>query len=357
MINVTDYYVIKECLLTNYFITALQIINILQIGNSFILLLVYPIELFVIIVTLAGFYFLKNWHNPAKIYYYSISIFNFIGFLFQDFTWTFAALFGMISTNWIHSLYIPNLMKPIFNSNVVICPVFFYLRDIGPLFQYWAISLFAIHRMLIVLFPLKTHIIQKLFNKVTFISTMLLVGCFYIPDFYVVQMYQGKYCVLMTFASDFWRVYYGQLIYLENIVPLIIICISVSIISYCMKKAANRRLQFTSTLTCVNFHRHGLLEKRSTLISMTISVVYLICVLPYAVSVIVLSFLNSQDCFAPTYKLATVLVDLNSILEYEQIILRAADGIVFFLMIPDFRRSVLNIFHCRIPTYSNAAFH
>lgn len=235
----------------------------------------------------------------------------------------------------------------------MICRLFFYLRDIGPLFQYWTTSLFAIHRMLVVIFPLKTHIIKKLLNKVTVIIILVLVGCFYIPDFLVVQMYQGKFCVLMTFEPGFWRVYYGQLIYLNNIAPLIIICISVSVIFYCMKKAANRRRQFT----CHTTNKHTSLEHRSTVISMAINVVYLICVLPYALNSIILSFLDSYDCSADTFSLATILIDLNSILAYEQMILRASDGAVFILMIPDFRRSIVNTFRCRIPTYANNASH
>ena len=343
-----------DCSDIDSFLPALKITHIFQLVNSIFLLMVYPFEVIIVIVSVIGFLFLQKWRNPAKIYYYFISFFNVLGFLFQDFTWTFVALLGIISSNWINNLYVPNIMKPLFNSNEVICRLFFYFRDIGPLLQYWTTALFAIHRMLVVLFPLKTNIIQKIFNKFSLILILLLVGCFYIPDFFIVQLSQGKYCILMTLELGFWRVYYGQLIYLNNILPLIIICISLTVISYGMWKAAIRRSQFSCHTT---FHRHASLEWRSTLISMAISVVYVICELPYGLSAIVLSFLNSYDCLASTYSLAMVFVDLNSILYFEQMLLRATDGIVFFLMIPDFRRCILNTVRCRFPTYALAAPH
>lgn len=114
--NNLSYIIEKaDCNVIYSLLPALQIVNFFQTVNSIVLLLIYPFEVFIILITLSviGFLFLKKWRNPAKIYYYSISIFNIIGFIFQDFTWTFVALFGMISTNWIHSLYIPNIMQPL----------------------------------------------------------------------------------------------------------------------------------------------------------------------------------------------------------------------------------------------------
>ena len=73
-----------ECIDIDSFLPALKITHIFQLTNtnSIFLLMVYPLEMIIIIVSVIGFFFVQKWSNPAKIYYYSISIFNVIRFLF-----------------------------------------------------------------------------------------------------------------------------------------------------------------------------------------------------------------------------------------------------------------------------------
>ena len=331
---------------------ALEVLGIYQKTISIVLILLYPFAVASILMTAVGFLLLHNWHNPSKIYYYSITISNLICLIFQDIIFGFVNLIGKVSTiSWFSGLSIPFFIQPLADYSIITCSLIYFFRDIGPILEIWTTCLFGIHRMLIVAFPFKTHMFRKIFNKWTLCLTLIISGILYIPDFFIAQLLVGKFCLFnaMATASPFLIIYYGQLHWLSLIAPIIIICITIGVIIYHIVKSAKMRRHLNKIRTHA-YHKNDFLERRSNLISMTIGFIYIVFISPLGILNIFISYLTTCEFWS--YMLYNILLNVKDALIYNSVIIRLADGIVFFLMIPEFRRSILNVLRCHIPTYA-----
>ena len=332
---------------TNFFNLMAEYIQTIL---SLFLILLYPFEVVILFFCVIGFVFLLKWKNPSKVYYYFITIFNVIGFIFQDVMWSFISLIAMITGNWLTSIRISNFTATFYNANIVFCVLSMFLRDVGPMLQYWTTCVFGIHRMLIVMYPFKVHIFQKVFNKWILILLLTIIASLYIPDLFIVQLFVGKLCRFMYLVDAsfyFWKIYYGQIFYISNIAPFIINCISLIVITKQLSRAAKMRLQFATHIV----RSQASLERRSLIISVSINIIYIIGIGPSTIIKLINTYIDYCSSFE-LFTLYNVLFNLNGVLQYNQMFVRITDGIIFYLMIPEFRKSILNSIRCHVPTYA-----
>ena len=327
----------------------------IQAFFSIILLLCFPFEVASVLMTALGFIMLRNFHNHSKIYYYSIAISNLIGLMFQDIAFGIVSLNGVVYGN-LSDLFtfilIPLYIRPLENLSIVTCSLLYYFRDIGPVWEIWTTCMFGIHRMLIVVFPFKSHTFLKIFNKWTLGLILIIAGIIYIPDFFIARMNFGQFCFFNTISLgpfSFLKIYYGQLFYLTIIFPILIICITIGVIITQIAKSAKMRSQFNRINSHAN-RKNDFKEHRATLISISIGIIYIIFMIPVGIINILISLLNTCDHFG--FVLYNILYSLNSVIQYNSLIVRMGDGLVFFLMITEFRQSILNSLRCHIPTYA-----
>ena len=330
---------------------AYQITNMIQAALAAILIVIAPLEVFAVILPIIIFLILRKWRNVAKIYYYSIAISNIISFLFQDLTFGFLSITSYLNQYIsifdgfaIINLYF-NLLFGFLKKSSIICSTMYYLSDIGPLNEYWITLIFTLNKMLIVLYPLKSQLIKKIFNTWTLLSCLIFVSSLYIPDFWLFYVKFGRVtsCTTDIYRSrEFWSVYYAQLTYVKYIAPIIVI--SGSILVTCVKiiRARNQRLQFVK-----NISKRFNSELRSTIIMIGFGAIYLITSIPYSIVFIILIFLSPDYTNCNTITLIAALQNLSGIFLYLPIFSRVADGLMMF-MIPEFRKSFVNVFRCRI---------
>ena len=319
----------------------------IQAFFSIILLLCFPVEVVSVLMTALGFIMLRNFRNRSKTYYYTITISNVIGLIFQDVAFGFPSLFGVVSTNLsdlVQLFNIPLYIRPLLSLNIVTCSILYYLRDIGSVCQIWTTCMFGIHRALIVMLPFKTNIVTKLLNKWTLLMAIFIAGCFYIPDFFLGYIYTDSgqnFCIfsINTLAPfSFLKLYFGQLFFLTIIAPILIICITTGVILTYIRKSFKMRSQFNK----INSHK----DNRSNTISIVINITYIIFIGPIAIMNIIFSLLN--NCVFIQFVVSFIIYNLLTILQYNSLIVRMTDGFVFFLMIPEFRKSTINFLKCRI---------
>ena len=322
-------------------INNLHIIAVIQEVCSVMLLVFLGFEIFIVPLSLIGFMFLRKWHNPAKIYYFIISINSALALIFEDFSIGFFNFTSVISTYLlpqIHIIYFVNLIQA---RVAIFCPLFYYLADISVLFEYWTTAIFSIHRMFAVIFPLKTIDLQNYFSKWTLLILLALLGALYIPDFLFYYTILNLVCIY--YNEGFWYSYFAQLAYVKNILPLLLITVSITVIILKLARANITR----SYLTRHNPSRTNLVELRTTAILIMTSIVYIIILLPYSILFIIEGLTITRNCESPVYFLSKWISILVPYLISFQILIRIIDPIIFFLMIPNYRMAILNIICCR----------
>ena len=321
-------------------IDLLQTVGVIQEVCSVMLLFIFGFEIFIIPLSLIGFMFLRKWNNPAKIYYFTISINSALACIFEDFSIGFFNFMAVISTYLLPQINIPLFVVFIESRVAIFCPLFYYLSDISVLFEYWTTTIFSIHRMFAVIFPLKTIALQNYFNKWTLLILLALLGALYLPDFLFYYIQSNILCVY--FNSGFWYTYLSQLSYVKNIIPLLLITVSITVIILKLARANSTR----SYLTRHNSSRTNLVELRTTAILIITSIVYIIILLPYSI-LFIIEGLTFSKCGSPVFFLFKWISLLVPYLISFQILIRVFDPIIFFLMIPEYRMAILNIICCR----------
>ena len=131
-------------------------------------MIIFPLETISIILPIIVFLLLRKWHNPAKIYYYTIAISNFISFIFFDIFIVLPITIYFLGNDIPFIIYFAgfnNFIHHLLNQSNVVCSILNFLADIGPLFENWTTVIFSIHKRFIVLFPLKTYFVKQIFNK------------------------------------------------------------------------------------------------------------------------------------------------------------------------------------------------
>lgn len=326
-----------DCDITS-FISAYNIIGYIQIIGSAVLLFFLAAEVFIIPLSLICILLIRKWHNPAKFYYYTISISNAIAFIFTDIIFGFFNLATYITqivwpTNNIFSKILYRYILP----HPIICPLLNFLNDIGPVFEFWSTAIFSTHRMLVVLFPLKTTKINKLFNKWTLLIILVLVGCPYIPDLFTDQytVILGIYNLCILPYTGFWFAYSSQITYLKYIIPLLLITASTITIVVKLKLLSFQRSHLISHDLRINRT-----EVKTIINLVVIGVIYIIGTVPFASVYIATEFLNSE-CIL----LLNAAEMLYEFFIYVAIIIRVSEEAIFFMMIPEFRQTINNIIH------------
>ena len=321
---------------------------IFQIIIDIILLVFVPLDvIFVVIpsIVLVVITF-RKWRNPAKIYYYSIIICNLITFIFLDINNNFTTIFGIIYDyltipvflNIANIFYYLRIL--LFYNNDILCRTFNLLADLGPLCGYWTTGIFAIHRMFVVLYPLYVYKLKRLFNIWTLIICLTLVSFLFIPEFWLYHVFisaNGRsYCIKDKGTLSFWSLYYYQLNYIKYIAPCIIISISIAVICVKIIKAKNQRFILNQQN---RKNRLNNPEMRSTVILITLGISYAVFSIPYSIEHVLYNTLFIVvPCDSPIYLIVMILGSMETSFQTMQIITRVADGIIIFIMVPNFRQ-------------------
>lgn len=321
------------------YLDAINIAGLFQKISSLIILIFFSFEIILLPLSLIGFLSIRKWHNPAKIYYYVISISNIMGCVFEDFSFGFFNSISFLS-GWFPKIFIQNFVMKFVSISVITCPLIFFLADISILIAYWAVTLFSIHRMFAVLFPLKANKLHNYFNKWTMVILFSILSSLYLPDFFFYQILQitSKLSVCIYRFQGFWYSYLTSLTYIKYIIPLFINTLAISLI---ILKLARSRINRHHLITQNNL-RMNTSENRTTTILIISGIVYIFVTLPYSICFI-LDGINQSVCPAPFFEFYIVLSHLIGVLIHYQLIIRVFDPIIYFVMIPEFRKAIINI--------------
>lgn len=338
-----------QLLLKDNSLRLLYIINLnVFISICWIVVFQMPIEFFIVILLFLSVISLRKWHSPVKMYYYAISTVNMITlfmdyFFFFDYSLFYINIFSFnnnqIIRNIIYAIRAPS------NKFEILCRLMNMLSDIGCNSEFWATAIFAIHRMFVVLYPLNTRRIHKVFNKWTLILFLLLLWILSIPNFFLANYYQNNCNIGTVSPSEFWSIFaFFKLTYNYGGV-LALIILSVTVIIFKLSKD----LIFRKSFVNLDVFRKNVAERRSTIVLITISMIYLVINGPFAILQIIVIFISTDDsnCFILWYYICQELIYSFYFL---QVIFRIADGIIFFTMVPEIRRAACNLLHCRFNT-------
>lgn len=325
-----------------------QISNAVQAILSIILLLLFPIEVIGVVLPLVICVLLRKWRHPAKIFYYSIAISNLISFIFQDLTFGFPNLLSNIlafSTPFddIFLNICFFIIKNYLGKYSIICAINNFLADIGPLFEYWTTLLFGLNKMLIVLNPLRSHLIKRIFNHWTLLICLLFLSLLYIPDFWIFYVYRGTCFGNIKIGGNLniWSLYYVNLTYVKIIAPVIVISGSIVVICIKMTQARSQRKNLVKSNS-----NQLKSEVRSTIIMLIFGVSYVISTIPFSLVFIILIFVIPDLKNCKYLILYDVLQSLLNVFVYLPILCRTIDGLMMFI-IPEFRKCVVDLLYCR----------
>lgn len=315
---------------------------------------IIPLNIFSVSITFIGFLSLRNWKNPAKFYYYILSVSNLISLIFVDILTNLQYALLQLSYFWIGNLswfYFISRFK-IRDYNEIFCRGISLVIDVSPAWGYWTTALFALHRMFVVIYPLHVHKIKKIFNKWTLIAILVCLSLLYFPDiftFYIIYIISpvSKNYMCMTSqlnSQSFWGIYFGQVNnFVKYLTSLIIIGISLSVISFKMTRANKNRSIYIRNKS----DKASNSDRRANLTLILICSNYLLTIVPY---VVVQSLMAITNNTCHTYMVFAIAENVSPVFNYISIIIRIFDGVIFFLMVPEFRRGVFNLFFCSFPT-------
>lgn len=310
-------------------------------------------EIFIVSLSLIGFFNLTKWKNPAKIYYLLFQISIFFSFLFNEYLFCYpficwwSAFHLNLNTNF--SFYGCAIFQTIFlNLSFPYIGLFLYfLGDLAQTLENVTTAIFCIHRMFIVLLPLKVNLLHKVFTKWTIYLFVIIIVLISVPNIFLRSTSTNLFGYLMINSVDsygsFSMYYFILMSEIQQILPTIIITIGTIIILFKIKlESFKRATLINKSLQKINKH-----EIKTISVLLVSTFLYILFLSPLSLYLIYNQFFvyniycNIWDIDGSTYAYLIILLRYNSIW------IHVCDNIVFFTMIKDFRQSILKILHIK----------
>ena len=188
--NKSDYSSGKACNSTQM---EMQIITATQAVALWLLMILgflFPFSLVTTCSTTATICTLRGWRNSARHYYYGIAISNLIASTFTDWQYFLLAL-DIAASRWfpkgvaiIALLNWQNYWQPF-------CAIFNFVKDIAIIVKIWFTILLCVHRMLIVLYPLRASFLKRIFSRLLVYGFPITLSIPYSPHLWLSFIIQG----------------------------------------------------------------------------------------------------------------------------------------------------------------------
>ena len=309
---------------------------------SIVMIIGQLIALIFQVISLIIFILLYQWKNSAKIYYIYITVTNLFTSLIVDLSSKTSTYLLFIYISLLHQIPLRLVNPDSFSAEM--CGIMNFLRYTLPTLNIWILATFAVHRALIVCFPMNPRFKSKYFPLITLNLVILVIIISFSPHYFVnastgFKIISGNgFCTNVlegyTFIS-FWKGYNGSYItLLENILPLSLVLVANIIIIWVINVAASKRLHMTITKVSAS-------ESKTIYILISLSVLYFICSLPTSILQIILTFF--ADCRSKNVVLYSFAANYVFFAQDFKIFIRISDTVIFLVMIREFRRTISRI--------------
>lgn len=305
-------------------------------------------ECVIVPATCAGFIKIRKFNNPAKLYYFTIEISIFLSFISYDLVYSYPALCKNVVYQFsLDSIIcLPFLTQYPYQKIPFLSCVCLYIGNISQSCQYITTAIFCIHRTLIVLFPFKIYLINKVFSKWMIIIIIIIIGIVYMPTNVISQF--NYVCtngaVSALYNGFFDQVYPVILIYFKFLIPLICIVFGTLIIVIKLKiSSIGRSKLFYHSKWQMNRN-----ETKTLSILLISNIVYIICMFPNSILQITV-FLNNTYNYCETISsyILSITAATNTIRQHNYSMIRVADSLIFVIMIPELKQSVIKLLYCK----------
>ena len=180
----------KTCILT----VPQQQMHVLAGEISFYLLALlgisYPLAVITAVLTALALFTIRSWRSSTRIYYYVITIANLVAAFSIDWQ-TFLIALNMWATRWfpdeLHTvamLHWELLWPPL-------CAIFNFVKEAVILPKLWVFILLWVHRMWIVLQPLRAPLLKRVFGPPLVIGLPVGLTLFITPQLWLSYIVNG----------------------------------------------------------------------------------------------------------------------------------------------------------------------
>ena len=290
------------------------------------------------ILSLITIIMLRKWKNPAKIYYVLIIALNCLSSIYIDMILELRSIVLDVTIKFLgpaNRIRLPLVL----HMNIVFCKVGTFLQVLLPLEQSWTLVLLNLHRMFILLFPLKAAYIEGIFCKRNIILFLTVISLFVSHHLHTAFFPEGReVCnnyVQFTVGETFWRDYdtYVSLT-VQTLIPWCILVGSILII------VCKLWIHSRSRAALVRGGRQ--IDYTGVKILLALSGAYFLALVPYHLCEIIKSLLS--NCRDKNVVMYSFISGINStVLKKLWIILRILDPIIFYFTIPQFKSSIRKI--------------
>ena len=313
-----------------------QAINTAGLVIALVSLLFFPLiilSLFESLLTAIGFISMNSWKHPMKRYYLLIALLNLAVAIYIDAISFSKSLFLYTSVKFLGPS--SRIILPSFTSlHWITCKVGETLIVLLPLEMIWIIAIFNLHRMLIIMYPFKAVLINSIFRGRYLILYMAIISLFTLHNLYTAYLTSYNTCVNLidgtTGANRIWFEYDSYVrLTMQTGIPWILILTSSLIIIRKLITSQRERAELARSASDTKAHK----------ILLLVSIVYFCAVIPnLGCGLIKALFTNCLDKNVALYSILTNLI--SSITKNLSILIRVVDPLIFYIMIPKFRKQV-----------------